>query len=516
MPNPSLLRVPLTVLVLGLVAPAVRGGEDTEKEEFPPIHESLLGGRAPFLVMAQVNHPNLDYREGDNFSVRVASEEEAFVYVLYQQADGKIYQIFPNKHQPNNRLAARQAVEIPASDDLFRWVVGSPFGKERVKVIASKSELDVLADPKFRTQRFSPVSVQSFKGIELELGDEEPAQWAETDVEIHTYPRGTPPTDRGTKRYGVFFGVSKHMFREEVMEATRDPEGGCWDPDLFACHRDAQKFGAVMHEIGRLNDFKVFTNDQATKANMQEAIAQWLPEVSRPGDTVFIFFSGHTGQIPDLDGEEPDGKDEYMVPHDFVDPGVLAILERKAQANELTYQPLLERVQKLSHLARSAGENAFVVLTHDTCITDDLLARWLQRLAGRQVILVMDSCHSAGYATKENEPQRARDLGPMNMLDRELQRLRDLGQPNQALLASALSDESAGEIIDKSMGNMTFFVVDAMNRAQGPVRLEEAFAYCKANMKGYFEALEKKLGKPVHAHQPFMVNYCKEPVYMKP
>ena len=59
----------------------------------------------------------------------------------YQQADGKLYQVFPNLRQGDNRVAARQAVQIPAHDDLFRWKIGPPFGKEIVKVIASPSTL---------------------------------------------------------------------------------------------------------------------------------------------------------------------------------------------------------------------------------------------------------------------------------------------------------------------------------------------------------------------------------------
>src|SRR4051812_34173945 len=91
-----------------------------------------------FLVRAAVNHATRSYREGDALSVHVACEVDAYVYVLYQQADGSSFQIFPNRLQPDNHVAARQAIELPGHDDLFRWQIAAPFGKEVIKVIASR------------------------------------------------------------------------------------------------------------------------------------------------------------------------------------------------------------------------------------------------------------------------------------------------------------------------------------------------------------------------------------------
>src|SRR5438309_2201074 len=59
-----------------------------------------------FLVRAAVNHATRSYREGDALSIHVACEVDAYVYVLYQQADGRSFQIFPNRLQPDNRVAA--------------------------------------------------------------------------------------------------------------------------------------------------------------------------------------------------------------------------------------------------------------------------------------------------------------------------------------------------------------------------------------------------------------------------
>ena len=142
----------------------------------PSISEAARNRQPAFLVRADVNHANRDYRQGDTLSVRVASELDAYVYVLYQQADGKVFQIFPNVHQPDNRVPARQTVEIPGQDDAFRWSVGPPFGDETIKVIASQRPIAGLADPALRAGQFNAVEGKLLKGIELELGAEKPGR----------------------------------------------------------------------------------------------------------------------------------------------------------------------------------------------------------------------------------------------------------------------------------------------------------------------------------------------------
>ena len=57
-----------------------------------------------------------------------------------------------------------------------------------------------------------------------------------------------------------------------------------------------------------------------------------LTSRSKPGDCVFVLYSGHGGQTEDLDGDEEDGMDETMIPVDFqtagqiIDDDVLKIL----------------------------------------------------------------------------------------------------------------------------------------------------------------------------------------------
>ncbi len=482
----------------------------------PGLEDQIFNAKPAFLVGANVNRPTREYREGDSLTVNVTSEEDAYLYVLYQQADGQVFQAFPNKFQPDNKVKARQAVRVPAETDLFRWVVGKPFGKEIIKVIATKEPVDVLSQPELLKGRFNPVSKQALKGVEIELGKDKPIRWGESDVEIHTFPNTQPPAAAVAKRFGVFFGVSEHRYSKYLVAA----KGKEASKDLFAAHRDAQKLAEAMRVGGRLDGIKLFTNDQATKANMQEAITKWLPSVSRPGDTVVIYFSGHTGQMPDTSGDETDGKDEFLVPHDMLGPKEYLALEQLYKEQKLTDQEV-SMFEKIRSDVEQLGPQPELKLVEATAVTDDQMARWVQRLDGRQVIFISDSCHSGGFVQDEPNFKGLQPETNFEFLQGEAGRLKNLGQSDHAVFCAAHANELALERPTKDMSVLTYCLVDFMNRPNGAQKIEDCFKFCDAEMKQYFEVWNKALEaagrtERVTASHPFLLNHCTKPVFLKP
>jgi outer membrane protein OmpA-like peptidoglycan-associated protein len=112
------------------------------------------------------------------------------------------------------------------------------------------------------------------------------------------------------------------------------------------------------------SDVKMLINQDATRANILASIDDWLITPTASGDEIFLFFSGHGFQQPDDNNDEADGLDETWVPVDV----------------------FLEAGDEGSYSIRGM-------------ITDDEIDNRLQRLAGRQVHVVIDSCHS-GTATR--------------------------------------------------------------------------------------------------------------------
>jgi hypothetical protein len=481
-----------------------------------PIFEEPKQPAPSFLVRLELNHQTGSYREGDSLSVTAVSEVDCYAYVLYHQADGQSFSIFPNSRQQDNRLHARQPVSIPGQDDLFRWQVSAPFGKEKMTLFCTKEPLDAMTAAELRSKRFNRLTPEKLKGIELEIGEEKPADWGVDQIELTTYPRSADARDPNHKRVGVFFGVAQHQFNIEA-EAANKGHG----LNLATPHRDARQMADVLKEVGELSEVRIFTNEEATKRNLEMAVTQWLPQNTRPGDTVFIYFSGHGMQIPDDNGDERDGTDEILVPHDYVSLGILNEAVKRAKEGKLDPHnaeraaEALEIVKKAGTL--KAGEQA---LARSTGVSDDQFGHWLQRLSGRQIVVILDVCFAGGFATEEKDLFAAAESARFDFADSEVGRLKDLGQKDLALLAASSTQTTSEVRKEKDLSVMTYYLLDAIRAAPGQLSIEQAYDRCKVEMQGYFERLNGQAqstgGKPEHGHVPQLWNYSMRPVLLKP
>jgi hypothetical protein len=146
-------------------------------------------------------------------------------------------------------------------------------------------------------------------------------------------------------------GVSLHIGLNSV-----DPhkyEG--WSGPLNACEADANDMADLAHTQGFV-PVKLLT-----KKATRDAVLKGIEDTARKlkaGDIFFLTYSGHGGQLPDLNGDEPDGKDETWCLYD--------------------------------------GE----------LVDDELYSSWGAFTTGVRIFLLSDSCHSGTvskalhYATK--------------------------------------------------------------------------------------------------------------------
>jgi metacaspase-1 len=126
--------------------------------------------------------------------------------------------------------------------------------------------------------------------------------------------------------------------------------------DLSGCVNDAEDWAAELTARGFAT--KKLLDSAATKAGMVAAI-EALVKDARGGDSVVITFSGHGTYAPDRDGDDPDGLDEALCPHDI----------------------------------RSAG----------ALIDDEIHRLFAGRAPGVRILLISDSCHS-GTVTRAAPP----------------------------------------------------------------------------------------------------------------
>ncbi|HVX62933.1 MAG TPA: DUF4384 domain-containing protein [Pirellulales bacterium] len=553
------------------VAPALAQQPQPPETGPPATPEQIQQQQPAFFVHAEVDGSSGEFYEGEQITLNVVSEQDAYLYVLYKQADGQVYAVFPNSGQTDNRVQARQRIQIPAAGDVFRWTVGAPFGKELMKVIASKQRIAELERPEARRQRFSAVSGEALAGVVERVRQALPAEsWSEVSLEIVTRGGPNPNARPPQNRYGIFFGVSAHDMTALKVAAFGDKANN----DLPNCAVDAAMIASCLEKVGGLTASKAFIGKDASRKNLQSAVTEWLPSVSRQGDTVVIYFSGHGAQIPDDNGDEADELDELLIPCDAVDVDCLYARAKLVEEKKPVDAEVNRRVDEAWNALQRAGvrtinqgnyRQANGVLMRATAVSDDLFARWLQALSGRRVIVVLDSCFSGGFATQEKGlgkgESEATEAPRFDFLSGEVGRLKDIGQPDTALLTAcraaqtALSshansgrpeDQEPASIaltaffeqlkVQKAADNdpmsvMSYYLLNTLLKAQEPVDVKQAGADCTRDMKNYFDsetfrARVRKINDQrrqegmeaveLKGHEPSYVDYCRPPALLRP
>ena len=106
-----------------------------------------------------------------------------------------------------------------------------------------------------------------------------------------------------TTRPSARRGLSIHIGLNSVSPAHY--EG--WSGDLAACEFDAKDMAAIAKAAGMKP--KVLLTRSATRKRVLAALRAAATQL-RSGDLLFLTFSGHGGQIPDVTAEEQDKLDE--------------------------------------------------------------------------------------------------------------------------------------------------------------------------------------------------------------
>jgi hypothetical protein len=160
------------------------------------------------------------------------------------------------------------------------------------------------------------------------------------------------------QRWAVIVGINDYIeFTDEV--------GG----DLLGAENDARSMRDVLTRKYNFpeENVRLLLSRDATKAAIRDALTKWLPEHAQPQDLVVFYFAGHGSRVEDDNGDEDDGIDETICPADVL---------------------------------RNSTQND---------IRDDDLGSWTAMSPSKNVIVILDSCHS-GTATRSLSGVRQRSL----------------------------------------------------------------------------------------------------------
>lgn len=104
-------------------------------------------------------------------------------------------------------------------------------------------------------------------------------------------------------------GISIHVGVDKLLPGPYNTEAPLCSPSS-----DAKAMACIAKQEG-YSTIYLLINQEATKARFQEMFESYTGVLDE-GDTFFITFSGHGGQIPDKDGDEADGLDEIWCFYD--------------------------------------------------------------------------------------------------------------------------------------------------------------------------------------------------------
>jgi hypothetical protein len=137
---------------------------------------------------------------------------------------------------------------------------------------------------------------------------------------------------------------------------------------LVGARNDLQAFHQMLvQQLGfKEGEIKELQDQEATRAGVLKGIDEWLIQGSAPGGRVVLYYSGHGDQVPDQTGAGQDEED---------------------------------------HLDEAWVAQDAILATHENYILDDEINAKIQMLQGREVLAVIDSCHSgtALRAAENNE-----------------------------------------------------------------------------------------------------------------
>jgi uncharacterized caspase-like protein len=117
------------------------------------------------------------------------------------------------------------------------------------------------------------------------------------------------------------------MTRKALLIGINDyAPAGFGGPDLRGCVNDVRDMANTLSVMGLVpatpGSMRILTDARAVRAAIIDGI-KWLVARAVSGDVLIFYYSGHGSQVADLNGDELDGKDETICPHDFATAGMM-------------------------------------------------------------------------------------------------------------------------------------------------------------------------------------------------
>jgi hypothetical protein len=97
------------------------------------------------------------YKFGDKMVLLLETEQDAWVYCFYRQANREWFRLFPNSFYPDPLIARNRRHRIPDDNYTFDFVVKGPIGTELLKCFAANEDVTRKLPEWLRKDAFEPL-----------------------------------------------------------------------------------------------------------------------------------------------------------------------------------------------------------------------------------------------------------------------------------------------------------------------------------------------------------------------
>lgn len=218
-------------------------------------------------------------------------------------------------------------------------------------------------------------------------------------------------------------------------------------------------------------------DDQATLHGITAGL-EWLAEGGNDAEAVRVFhYSGHGTYIADASGDEPDGRDECLVPYDYKVAGVLSDDALKVLYDRFPRSGNLTLIMDSCHsgtVQKDVAEDItyrFLPVSYDEQLRIDAAERKFRKEQARFVIDQLRQLHQE-ECTEEEWERKVRKL----MTKFEKARFGDVrNREANMLLAGCRADQTAADarIAGDYHGAFTYYLAEAILDTGGQLSYRE-------------------------------------------
>lgn len=243
---------------------------------------------------------------------------------------------------------------------------------------------------------------------------------------------------------------------------------------LKGCLNDVTNMRSLLQQRFDVADdnMRVLLDAQATKAGIEDGL-RWLAQADEGGAVSLFHFSGHGTYIEDKNGDEPDGRDEALVPYDYDAVGGMSddsLRQLYGRFHPDTHLLLLMDCCHSGSIQRNIADDVryrFLPNTFEERQRFDELARQVQ---AKRDAYVMEQLSALRNETVDDEEWRRRVKQAMSAFDKKHFGI-DAVPGNVVLLSACRADQTAADAkFDATYnGAFTYHLARALSAAGGMI-----------------------------------------------